>query len=501
MRGWTIRLAAPAITIALAAGCGSGSGAAAPGFGAAAAAVPAHSLVFVDVDLDRGSSGWRNLERLGPRIPGWAALGAQLRAQMAHSSGQGSFDSEIRPWLGDEAGVAVTSVDVSGPNPKPVVEAYVAVTDESALKRTLTGPGHFTPTGSSGGYALYRNQRRSAYAAVSSSALLLATTGAALHQQIDLRGGHGASLAANSAYRHTIAALPGSRLITGYVDGARLGQLIDLAMLSGPQLPGASPAGMAQIQKALTQLAGIGFSLSADPGGVRLAFDASRAPGGGSEQVQQFSPTLIHDVPAGALAYVGLHGSPRLAGGAALSGAMGEAAIPAQVRPLLTLVREAAPLLTGEIGFDVVPGAPVGANLLLAPADPAAAGTALTHILTGLRRMVPHPVIAGSATGGALRFPGSPVIRWQHRGGLIEIGTSPGPAGASLATAPAFTSLLAQAGVPTRVTALAYLNVPALAGLAPGAPPALHALGGLVGWTQMANGTALGELYLAIPAR
>ena len=501
MRGLTVRLAAPAIVIALAAGCGSGSGSAAPGFGAAAAAVPAHPLVFVDVNLDRGSAGWRNLERLGPRIPGWASLSAQLRSQMAHSTGQGSFDSEIRPWLGNEAGLAVTSVDVSGANPKPVIEAYVSVIDEGALKQALTGPGHFTPTGSSGGYSLYRNARQSVYAAAGSNVLLLASTSAALHQQIGLRDGHGASLAASPAYRHTVSALPGSRLITGYVDGARLSELINLAMLSGPQLPGSSPAAMAAIQKALRRLAGVGFSVSADPGGVRLAFDATRTPGSPPEQAEQFSPTLLHDVPANALAYVGLRGSPKLAGGAALSGAMGEAAMPAQVRPLLTLVREAAPLLTGEIGFDVVPGAPVGANLLLAPADPAAAATALTRVLAGLRRMTPHPAITGSAAGGALRVPGSPAIRWQRRGGLIEIGTSPGATGASLADAPAFTSLLAQAGVPTRVTAFAYVNVPALAGLAPGAPAAVHALGGLVGWMQLDGGATVGELYLAVPGR
>jgi len=497
-----LAIAAPACALA---GCGSGSAATAAATGAGASAVPAQTLAFVDVNLDRSSTGWRNLQTVGARIPGWTTLTRQLLTALAHGSGAGqNFDSAIRPWLGGEAAVAVTSVDISGGRPHPVVEAYVAVTDPSALERALTGVGGFTGDGTRDGYSLYRAPASAgSYAAVGSGALLIASSSAALDQQISLGGGHGATLASTGLYRRTLAALPGGRVLTGFVNTSRIGNLLGLAASIAPGAGGVSAPQIARLDQAVASSGSVGLALSADPGGLRAAAVVvpPTATGPAPSGTAAFVPALLHQVPASTLAYVGTHGSAA----AATAWRAAPSALSGAARTALEVLGRAAPLFTGEIGIDATAAPARGLNVLLTPADPVAAAAAINRLVSSLHTWAPHAVVRRGPAGGFVELgkaaAGLPPIGWHRNGGMFVIGTDPAaPAPAnSLADAPAFTALLAQAGVPTRVTALAYVNVPGLAELAPGSSPELHALGGLVAWGEVDRNVLVGEMYLQVP--
>jgi hypothetical protein len=509
----SIRIAASlGLLAALAAttSCGSSAATSAPAFGQAARVVPANSLAFFDVDLDRNSDGWRNLTALGARVPGFAGMVAKLQADLARTGADGqSFDTAVRPWLGDEAAVAVTSIDISSGRPKPVIEAYVAVKDEGALEHVLSTGSQTAKDGSTGGYTLYRERSGSMVAGVGSGALLLASSPAALQQEIALRNGRGAALAGNPTYRRVLADLPGSRIVTGFLDPAQLANLLGLATALEPQTGGSS-ATLSRLHTELAQLPGVGLSASVDTGGLRFA-SVALVSGGAAQQMTApgYEPALLQQVPAGALAFADVHGSPAVLSALQSSaGLTGLATMPAGVpvppraRIFGLALHDALPVLTGEFAFDVVPGP--GADLLATPAQPASAAAGLERLFSAVARLVPQTSVAHVPGGEQLVLPhaaGAKSIGWRRSGGLFVVGTDPSTArpAATLAGNPAFTALLHTAGVPTTVGSLVYLNVPGLANLSSNPPAGLRALGGLVAWTQVDPGRLTGEIYLAVP--
>ena len=80
--------------------------------GGAAELVPASALAFARLSTDTGDPAARRLARLAPRIPGYLRL--RDAALTAVSPAPGAFDlrRDVRPWLGDEAAVAL--VDLGG---------------------------------------------------------------------------------------------------------------------------------------------------------------------------------------------------------------------------------------------------------------------------------------------------------------------------------------------------------------------------------------------------
>ena len=517
MRHRLIRTAASAGLLAgalAASSCGSGAGAGAQPFGQAARSVPASSLAFVDVNLDRSSDGWRNLQALGRRIPGFGRMVSQLHADLAkHGSSGQSYDTSIAPWLGSEAGVAVTSIDLSSGQPQPVIEGYVAVRDEGALEHELASDHLSVKVGASNGYALYRQRTGGLFFGVGSGALLVASGRAALQQQIALRTGKGQTLATSTAYRQAIAALPGSRVITGFADPSQLGNLLGLATAFAPG--GGTQSSMAKLRSELADITGVGFSASVDPAGFRLA-GVVLVHGRAAQQMQAtpgFEPALLAQVPASALAVADLHGSPAtlraLQTTSGLSGLSGlptvpGAPVPPQLRAATVAMRDALPVLTGEFAVDLLPSP--GGDLLATPAKPAAAQAALGRLFATVARLIPHARVARVAGGEQLVLPpklGAMSVGWRRAGGLFVAGTDPSTAkpAASLADSPAFTSLLHQAGVPTSVTGLLYVNIPGLAGLSGGSPADLRAFGGLVAWGQIGPGRVTGQIYVSVPQR
>ena len=110
--------------------------------GEAARIVPAGALAFVRLSTDPDDPAARRLQRLAPRIPGLLAL--RDTALGAVSLAPGAFDPQrdVRPWLGDEAAVAL--VDLGGGRFGSLVIAQVRYRPraEALLQRVAgRGPG------------------------------------------------------------------------------------------------------------------------------------------------------------------------------------------------------------------------------------------------------------------------------------------------------------------------------------------------------------------------
>jgi citrate lyase subunit beta/citryl-CoA lyase len=77
---------------------------------------------------------------VGARFPGWAQLVQQFNTSLQETSEDGtSWSADIQPWLGGEAGIAVTELDVTTPSsPEPVVVGYVESKDDAKAAALVT---------------------------------------------------------------------------------------------------------------------------------------------------------------------------------------------------------------------------------------------------------------------------------------------------------------------------------------------------------------------------
>jgi hypothetical protein len=494
------RLAPIALAAALlAAGCGAAHtpGSAGP---SAAQAIPDHPLVVVDVNLDRGSGAWRAAKAVGARFPHWRRLVNQVHRSLNDASGGMRYDRDIAPWLGSEAAVAVTGVDLTDSAHPVDYVAYVAVTDREKLESELRAhhgrqlPGYH-------GADQFRDTQDRGYAAVTEHALLLANGLPALHAAEDALRGAAPRLSADPGYRAAMAQLPANSLVTAYADGSRLGQLLSLAELA-PTVPAAERVQLARLASTLHAAGSLTASFGADAGGLRLTINATPPPGGSAPATwtrPDGPPALVDRVPAGAFAYLGVPG------GVSPASAAGN---PASLRAFhritgLSYTRDVAPLLSGAYAAYAT-SRPMSAALLLQPRDPAAATEAMGRVTAALVRLAPgariRPLPAG--TGQELRLGSGLPIEWRRLGDVIAVSTDPmagRPQASDLESSPAWRSLAAQAHVPAHVGFLGYVDIHELLGLATPTPdPDAAHLGGLAVWTTSGSAGAHFEAYLQV---
>ena len=115
------RVAATIVVLALSAiiavGCGGGGGAKS-GAGKAAtddkglAFVPASALLYMVVDTDFEGDSWKQFEEHAKQFKGYAKARKDALDDLAKDEDV-SYDTDIKPWLGDTAGIAVLSVNTT----------------------------------------------------------------------------------------------------------------------------------------------------------------------------------------------------------------------------------------------------------------------------------------------------------------------------------------------------------------------------------------------------
>lgn len=328
--------------------------------GEAARLVPASALAFVRLSTDPDDPAARRLQRLAPRIPGYLAL--RDAALSAVSPAPGAFDPrrDVRPWLGDEAAVAL--VDVGGGRFGSLVLAQVRSRPRAeALLQRVAGAARG---------ARYRDtvlRRFGANAAAFAGGFLVAGPEAAVRRAIDVERGATPALADAPGFD---AALEGARQpaeayfsprgLRGYVRAQGAAAAAVAALLDHPGLRA------------------VGASLRADGRGLRVHV---RRMGAGGAQVR---PRLVAGVPADTVA---LLAGPSLAAAVQAAQRAGAGAALETVRSTLRdraaldLDRDLLGRLRGEFAAWIEPGkaAPV-ITLAARTSDPAGTREALARL-------------------------------------------------------------------------------------------------------------------------
>ena len=390
-----MRSAAAALALGLllvASGCGSSSAATRTSSGTdAASLVPASALAYVSADANLDSQQWQVLTDVFGPLP------SKL-----------DYKNDIHPALGDRVNLAVLGID----NGEPEAVALVRPTDEAKLtalaKKFDQGSEHYTVE-QIGGWSVVADSAE-AFQAVRNA-------------------DSGSSLADSANFKTAMSQVGDTGFATVYASGSGV-----------QQLP-------AKVQ-ALVRVAGsprwIAAGITADNTALQIK---ARAAGGTSPAAYQ--PSLLHDVPSGAILAISFKDVNQL-----LARVQSEPLLRTSLPPFVTGLRS----IGGEGVLYLLPGTLIPVvTLEVHPSDPAAAATALRGVAAKAGNMLPLHV--------------------ERHGKVVLLtnaapGTSPGSG--SLTDDQAFKDALAAADVPAKVTWLAYADIQRLA-------PILQALASLTG--------------------
>ncbi len=341
---------AVAVAIAVAVVLATGAGGQAPPATGAATLVPADALAYVNLSTDPSRPAVSDARKVAARFPGWPLLEAAALGRLGELVGGSSgpaVATAIRPWLGNEASLAL----IGGPNgtAQPLVVLEVA---QAARARAFVNRAGATPVGS------YDGARIMAYPSGGELAFvgqyLVAGSDAGVRGALDAARGRARTLARDPAYARAVAGEPADRVLDAYLPEAGIRQL--LASRTGV----AGAIGMLLDSPALQ---GAAISLSPTTAGVRVlvhrVLTARTAP------ARSFTPTLQSVLPSGSSLMLDVDGLDRAAPG--LLSAAATAGIAGNVGPLLRRVgsalategvnlRHVESLFDGETAVAISPG-------------------------------------------------------------------------------------------------------------------------------------------------
>jgi Protein of unknown function (DUF3352) len=358
----------------------NGSGEAPPDTGAAAI-VPAGALAYVNLSTDPSRPAVGRARTLAARFPDWPILATAAQSRLDSIVGgprPAGFTKDIRPWLGDEASLALV------PARDGAAQSLVALemSKPARARSFVTGAGAVAA-------GTYRGARLLAYPSGTELAFLgrylVAGPAAAVRSSIDAWRAPARSLARDPAYSRAASSEPPDRVLDAYLPAAGIRGLV---------APRTGVAGAIGLLLDRPSLQGAAISLSATSGGARVLMDTvdragasrSTAPSGAS-----FTPTLQTVLPAGSTLMVDVPGLGRAA--PALLGAAATAGIGANIGPLLgrlgsalaaegVNVHSIVSLFSGETAVAISPG-PTPALLIVARLRKAAAARSELASLEG----------------------------------------------------------------------------------------------------------------------
>jgi hypothetical protein len=336
---------------------------------------PPDALAWAHVTT-RGGDDERRLWELAQRFPTLRDLPARLATGFGLSASELDLDRDVRPWLGDEAGIAI--VDAAG---RPLPLLLAAVRDRSAAVAALRRLG-----GRPAGGGLYDLPAPGAVAGLGDGVLVAGPSGA-VRTALARAGGHGApGLDRAVPYRHAIEARGDDRVLDVYARAAGVQRLLDarsaLIRAAGALLNGAA-------------LEAVAADATPTDDGVRIHARVLRT--GAAAPSATFAPALLGRVPIEATAaLVDLPGGDALS---ALTARLGGSALLAGARAVLSeqsgvdLDRDLLGPLRGEAALSLqARGAVPVLTLTAHSATPATTREALARI---------QEPLADRLTGGA----------------------------------------------------------------------------------------------------
>ena len=343
--------------------------------------VPANALLYVHARVEPDGEQWRRAAEIVRQLPALSRLRDQALDSLSRGRRPLDFDTQVRPWIGDEAALALL------PHGRRATSLIlVRVADQIGARRFLEGAGK------------PRSQRHRGVTVRVYGDLAAAFVGDFLavgspeNVRAAIDAGRARSLGGTRLFRRAVESLQlEDPLAYAYAPEHGLTQVLR------------DQRGVAGQIRALLDRPGLTAAAAAvrtEPNGIRLGFATLAEP---SEQTvaKQFRPTLIGQVPAGTIAYLGASGPDgvldqlqRLGGGTQSSlppllervrrplGPAGEAAVRRAVRPLLD--RESALIVTPPVSRPVV-------SLVVADTSPQEGGDVLVALQPVIARLLEEP--------------------------------------------------------------------------------------------------------------
>jgi hypothetical protein len=295
-----------------------GSGTPPPATGAAKV-VPADVLAYVHLSTDPSRPAVQAARRLAGRFPDYPLAYAAVVNRLDDVLGGGAnvdFDRQVRPWLGNEAALAV--LDSSGSTAPTLL--VLDVSNRARAKAFLSSAGA-TYAGE------YHGVRLLAYPSGSEVALvghyLVAGPDAGLRAAIDAADGRAQSLAHDAAYERAAAGEPAGRVLDAYLPAAGVRRLLSTRT---------GVAGAIGLLLDRPGTVGTAISVSALGSGAQVLVHSVRSAGAKPSRAS-FTPTLQSVLPAGSTLMLDVDGLGRVAPELLQAGAL--AGIGANVGPIL----------------------------------------------------------------------------------------------------------------------------------------------------------------------
>ncbi|HEY2650275.1 MAG TPA: DUF3352 domain-containing protein [Solirubrobacteraceae bacterium] len=442
----------------------------------AAAVVPADALLYVHASIDpTRPSVQQALASIG-RLSGarslFASVTGRLDAMLAGSGGRPvDFVSEVMPWLGREAALAV--LDTPGSSAGTLV--VLGVRDRARAQSFLAAQSA-TTDGAYRQVPLLRQPSGTTLALVGH--YLVLGQAASVLAAIDTARHSAPSLAASSAYAHATAGEPADRVLDFYAPAAG----VTRALMPSAGLLGA--LGVLLYQPALSA---VSITVSPTAAGFAARVHSVLDPQVISGPARQFTPSLAGVLPAGSTmlidaANVRSAAAKFLAAAAKLGVAVRAGALLERLGGALAAqgvsINQLFSIFGGETAFAVVPGhggagpAPVLVGRTPHPAAARAELGSLEEPLTqaftppsdgtGLVPQASDTTVAGATVSELTLAPGLQ-FDWTVSHGLVVLSTSP----AAIASVIAHRTTLqdeasyqaSTASLPTRVTSLVFFDL------------------------------------------
>jgi uncharacterized protein DUF3352 len=250
--------------------------------------VPSSALVYVHARVEPNSDQWRYAGEVVRKLPTLNQLRRRVLAGLARGGPPLDFDVSVRPWIGDEAALALLP---EGRQANSLILLRVA--DQARARSFLRGAGR--PREEQHGGVTVRSYGDLATAFVGD--FLAIGRPSLVRAAIDTRGHR--SLADESLFHDTVDRLQTEDpLAYGYAPQQGVSRLLrrqgGLVARVGGLLdrPGLRAAAA---------------SVHAERGGLRASVSSTLIPTSGKE-VAGFEPTLVSQIPAGTIAYLGARG-------------------------------------------------------------------------------------------------------------------------------------------------------------------------------------------------